>query len=212
MSDILKRVHDKHLDRARGMLPGGQGSAEDLGGPVGLPAGGGMPGMQRPQLPMNLGVGYRNQYGTKAYVGFDPTTGTIDAHGAIPIGDARHGLTVDGRAGYDPNQGFSGFLGVSKKNLPQDLQQAGQVLGIDRPGGEKYSLGVSLNDPRYSGSPAFGAGGAMMPSMAPPPGSYGPAPQQPQQQPIYTTLPDADESYYGSSFYRPQQPGSLSSY
>jgi hypothetical protein len=210
MSEALQRLSKKHLDRARGLLPSAlPGSAKGLGGPIELPAAGEMPHMPRPAVPMDIGAGYSNQYGTNLYVGGDPLQGTVNAHGTIPIGDARRGLTLQGRAGYGPDQGLSGFIGVSKRNLPQDLEHAGQVLGIDQPGGEKYSFGVSLNDPRYSGNPAFGGQAPMLPQEGGP--AMGPPQRRPPPPQLYTTLPDVGTGY-GSVFSQPRRADSFSPY
>jgi hypothetical protein len=131
---------------------------------------------------MNVGVGYRNIYGTDINASFDPVYQTVRGSATVPIGDARNGLFVEATGGYNAgSRQPEGFIGVRKRNLSRDRTIAEQQLGLNDPNRDAYSYGVHLNRPQ---GPATGMPSSMgmppmgMPPMGMPPGGVQRQPYQ----------------------------------
>lgn len=139
-------LRQEGLQQGPPRLPGGVGS------PLGGPIGGGVPGFGPMTLErrtpiyttdLDIGVDYRNNYGTKVGAKYNPTTGAISGDATIPIGAAENGYRIGVEGSYSPGimqsdgltppPGYSGMLRFSKRN-PIDPR------AFEQPGAEKYSI------------------------------------------------------------------------
>jgi hypothetical protein len=131
---------------------------------------------------MNIGVGYRNIYGTDVNASIDPVTQSIRGSATVPVGDARNGLYVEASGGYNANtRQPEGFIGFRKRNVSKDPATAALQLGLNDPNRDAYSYGLHLNRPPAGmpmGMPMGMPTG--MPPMGMPPGAV--------QQPPYQTI------------------------
>lgn len=146
--------------------------AAALGGPLGLDpmSAGGMPMGESSPMPLAPRLTYRNQYGTNLGIDYDVNRQQVNAGGVFPLGDATRGRSLEVRGGYGPD-GPSAFIGFTQRNVPQaeDLnlgqmdpeyaayldanpskkaevlrRERERVMGINRPGAPKYSIGLDV--------------------------------------------------------------------
>jgi hypothetical protein len=112
------------------------GGAAGLGGEMSLG-----PGLMR-KPPMNVGIGYDNIYGTDINASFDPTTRTINARAAFPLGKAQGGLSLEASGSYNTDtRQPEAYIGVRKRNAPPEVIEA----EFNDPNRDKYAYGLSLN-------------------------------------------------------------------
>ena len=86
----------------------------------------------RPEgIPLNLSAEYRNQYGTKFGVRGNPLTRDVGVNANVPLGDHQRGLSLQGNAEWNPGQGFSAGIGISKRNMPKPPSAEEINAGLD---------------------------------------------------------------------------------
>jgi hypothetical protein len=92
---------------------------------------------------MEVGAGYRNEYGTRVDVGLDPVRQGVRGTADFPLGDHQSGWNMGVEAGWDPESGGSAMLRFGKRNVPRVDEGAVEAI-----------LGRHLQQARELGLPA----------------------------------------------------------
>jgi len=117
---------------------------------------------------MNVGVGYRNIYGTDVNVSVDPLRKEAELNLTFPVGPAERGRFVNAGFGYNAQtRAPSGYIRFGKRNVSENPKEARAQLGLDNPNRNEYDWGFTYNQPRFAGD-ALGITPGQIPPPVPP--------------------------------------------